>query len=385
MNLKKAIIVGIHSWNSPFRVGTHHITRYLLKRGFSVAHICAPLTPFHRLLPQSVALQERRANHSAGGVWEQNQRLWHYVPYALIAPDNRPFLSNSLVRDYWQYLSVPNVVRKLESAGFAEVDLLFIDSMYQPFWLSAVDYRKSAYRLADRNAGFSGYNRAAQTVETRLVRDVDMVFAASNGLCEYAARNGAKSVTHLPNGVDLDFFAGPVAGGGFQPPDVSRPIAIYVGAFDDWFDHPTIIQLARKRPELNILLLGPMDKTRERYAGLANVHLIGAVPHEQLPAWLSLADVGLIPFNVVSHGKLLNDVNPLKLYEYMACGLPVVSYRWKELESLDSPAVLVDDREQFVEAVSAILQGGASGKQERQFASRFDWATTLAPLGAWIN
>jgi len=385
MNSNRALIAGIHHWNSPFRVGTHYITRYLLEQGFEVAHISAPLTPLHRFLPRSGDLEKRRANHAGGGEREFGGRLWHYVPSALAAPDNRPILSSSLVRKRWQMVSVPNVVRTVRSAGFSEVDILFLDTIYQPFWLTAIDYRISAYRLADNTAGFRGHNRSAQDIEKRIISRVDTVFVASGGLRKYAETNGAKAVTQLPNGVDLKRFSDPFVALNSDLEEIQGPVAIYVGAFSYWFDHSTIVQLALTCPELTILLVGPMDYGRDQYAKYENVVLLGAIPAGEIPALLSHADVGLIPFDVVSSPELLNDVNPLKLYEYMAAGLPVVSYRWKELEDLGSPAVLVDDREQFVASVLAILGRESSGEKERRFAGEHDWNQTLEPLGAWLK
>ena len=385
MSVRKALIVGIHHWNSPLRVGTHYITQYFLDQGFKVAHLSAPLTPLHHLLPKTDDLAQRRANNASGGCTEAKGQLWHYVPYALLAPDSRPFLSSSLVFNYWQILSFPDVIGVIRRAGFSDVDVLFLDSIYQPFWLTAINYKASAYRLADNTSGFTGYSRSAGTVEKRILSQVDMVFTASHGLQAYASLNGASAIEHLANGVDLERFSKSNASTDVILPELKGPVAIYIGAISYWFDHQTVLQLASQNPNLNILLIGPNNSGLTEYEDLPNIHMIDSVPAEHIPAYLSLANVGLIPFNVNEYPRLVNDVNPLKLYEYMAAGLPVVSYRWKELEHLDSPAHLVDSREAFVKVVSAILDQGSSGENEQLFASQHDWNHTLKPLGDWID
>ena len=385
MNSRKALVVGIHHWHSPLKVGTHYITQYLLERGFETAYISAPVTPLHRFLPRSEDLDQRRATHAAGGVFERQERLWHYVPSALLAPDNRRLLSSSLLLNHCNVLSIPNVVRKVKSAGFDDVDLLFLDSIYQPFWLTAINYQSSAYRLADNTSGFTGFSRAARAVENRILCQVDMVFTASRGLGTYAETNGAKSVKLLSNGVDLERFTTSVSRQDLDLPEFKGPVAIYIGAFEYWFDHQAIVRLAEHNPQLTVLLIGPMDTVPDEYRHVPNVKPIGAVPAENIPAYLSVADIGLIPFKVAQYPKLLKDVNPLKLYEYMAAGLPVVSSRWKGLEELNSPVHLVDSRQQFVETVSAIIEKSSSGSRERHFASQHDWQHTLEPLGNWIE
>ena len=275
MNRPKALIVGVHHWNSPLRVGTHYITQYFLNRGFQVAHLSAPVTPLHHLLPGTDDLKQRRANHAAGGQREAGGQLWHYVPYALLAPDNRKVLSTSLVFNFWQYLSFPNVIETVRKAGFADIDVLFLDSIYQPFWLSAINYRVSAYRLADNTSGFAGYSRSAKLVEERVVSGVDMVFTASHGLREYASLNGAKAIEHLANGIDLERFSNVDDCTDLDLPKFPGPVAVYAGAFSYWFDHQTVIQLAKQRPDITILLIGPMETVLPEYARLPNVRLIG--------------------------------------------------------------------------------------------------------------
>ena len=96
------------------------------------------------------------------------------------------------------------------------------------------------------------------------------------------------------------------------------------------------------------------------------------MPHRDLPAYLWNADVGIIPFDAVSHAALVNSINPLKLYEYMACGLPVVSVAWEELRRIASPARLTGTPEDFIAAL-----GQASAPQDRcrfiDYAGTQDW------------
>jgi glycosyltransferase involved in cell wall biosynthesis len=384
----KALIIAIHHWDSPFQVGTHYIARYLLRKGFEVAYISAPVTFLHRLKPATNDLTKRKQNSATQGQISE-EGVWHYVPYALIAPDNRPLLSSSLVLNHWQKLTIPNVFSVVKENGFADVDVLFIDSIYQPFWLSAIKYKACAYRLADNSSGFAGYSEATSKVESHIIKSADQVFCASSGLLDYAQKRGAKSVTHLANGIDLKKFPEDALTKDFALPHLVGPVAIYVGAFERWFDHRLILELATERPDVNILLVGPVGKWTEQYQKYANVHVLGSVSSNLIPAYLALADVGLIPFDVKNCPTLVNDVNPLKLYEYMAAGLTVVASHWNELERLNSPAILVKNAEEFVSAVGDVLSGSGSGSgsglPEKEFASQFDWQQTLAPLGNWLD
>ena len=384
MSKPKALVVGIHHWASPVKVGTHYIVEYLLRFGFEVAYISAPITPLHRLLPDSKELLRRRQNHSVCGEYAHNDMLWHYVPGALVAPDARPILSSSCVLNNWQRTSIPNLAKTVHSKGFGEVDILFVDTIYQLFWLKTIAYRASAYRLADNTSGFKGYSKAAGRVESRLLRSVDQVFTASSRLVNYAVARGGVKATPLMNGVDIARFSNREICD-IELLGVRGPIAIYVGVMSYWFDHDVIVALANARPDMTILLIGPTDYSDLRYQALPNVRLIGPIGPESVPAYLNLADVGLIPFRVDSFPDLINDVNPLKLYEYMAAGLPVVASRWPELELLASPARLANDLDDFVRQVCSVVDAKGGDSEEREFARGFDWHLTLRPLGVWLD
>jgi glycosyltransferase involved in cell wall biosynthesis len=87
---------------------------------------------------------------------------------------------------------------------------------------------------------------------------------------------------------------------------------------------------------------------------------------------LQHADVGIIPFKVT---PLIESVSPLKLYEYMACGLPVVASRWRELEAINSPARLASSSEEFLRLLHETLARLSDLKKQqfREFACRNSW------------
>jgi glycosyltransferase involved in cell wall biosynthesis len=108
--------------------------------------------------------------------------------------------------------------------------------------------------------------------------------------------------------------------------------------------------------------------------------LIGTVEHNQLHQYLQHCHVGIIPFNVDRYPQLINKVNPLKLYEYMACGLPVVATEWEELKMLDSPAQLCNSKDNFVEKVACFARKEIDKNQYISFAKQNDWSNNFKAL-----
>jgi starch synthase len=130
-----------------------------------------------------------------------------------------------------------------------------------------------------------------------------------------------------------------------QPvPGLSGTIAVFAGAFRSW--HGAIhfaraIKMLRSRGRVDIAGLfigdGPeLPAVRAELAGLENILLTGAVPHNRMPALLASAHVGVAPFDLARHKPLSLGFywSPLKVFEYMASGLPVVAPRVTRIPQL---------------------------------------------------
>ena len=166
-----------------------------------------------------------------------------------------------------------------------------------------------------------------------------------------------------PNGVDYDqFLPAREKEAGHPPEDLvdivaqGKPIIGYYGALARWFDYDLLDRIAELRPDYAFVLIGPdYDGTVRAQKALRrpNVHWLGVKPYRDLPAYLRYFDAATIPF-VVS--DITHATSPLKLFEYMAGGKPVVVTPMHE--SMRYPGVLV-------------------GRDPEEFAARLDEALTL--------
>ena len=160
-------------------------------------------------------------------------------------------------------------------------------------------------------------------MEEKLLISADLVFATATELCNRKIRNGRRPVL-LPHGVDYQHFCRE-SSNEIKPPvvdSIRKPVIGFFGAISPWLDYDLITRAAIARPQWSYVFIGPADTDVSRIAKLENVYLLGKVPYEQLPAYAASFDVGIIPFQV---NDLTASVNPVKLLEYLACGLPVVS------------------------------------------------------------
>ncbi|MGC4115287.1 MAG: glycosyltransferase [Myxococcales bacterium] len=195
----------------------------------------------------------------------------------------------------------------------------------------------------DSSLGGAWYSRRA---ENRLVEESDLVVASARALKDSLEARSWRDVALVPNAVNTHLFAR----GREQPRPADLPEAdavfMYVGAlWGEWFDWEWIVALAQARPECAVVLVG-------EYRGQCknpprNVHFLGLRPQADVPAYLAHADVCLVPFKV---DRLTRAVSPLKVFEYLAMGKPVVSADLPEVHDLPY-VTLAHSAEQFVDAV----------------------------------
>src|SRR5262249_55047001 len=154
----------------------------------------------------------------------------------------------------------------------------------------------------------------------------------------------------IRNGADFEFFreADPLP----ELSNLPRPLVTYFGAIASWFDTDLLYDVAKSRPQYSFVVAGQIfNREISRLEGLSNVKLIGPRPYQQMPSLLASSDACIIPFklNVVTHAT-----DPVKLYEYLSQGKPVVSTPMDELRGfsdliyLATPAEFADKLDQAV-------------------------------------
>src|SRR5207249_3841258 len=113
-----------------------------------------------------------------------------------------------------------------------------------------------------------------------------------------------------------------------------RPIIGYYGAIAEWFDTDLVLQLAGEIPSALILLVGADTAgVGEATRQIPNIVMTGEVPYNDLPFYLHAFDVCILPFKI---NELTLATNPVKAYEYLSAGKPVVSVDLPELSCFDS-------------------------------------------------
>jgi glycosyltransferase involved in cell wall biosynthesis len=214
-----------------------------------------------------------------------------------------------------------------------------------PFWRPLVEAARKefswpiTYDCMDYHAGFSTNRPTMLEEERHLVACADCVIVSSPFL-EREVGGRAKNMLLVRNGCDYDHFA---RVGTHSVEDV--PTIGYYGAIADWFDTDLVLELARKRPDWRFLLVGSTfsaDLGKLKMYG--NISLVGEQPYAELPHWIEKMDVLILPFK---RSALTEATNPVKAYEILAAGKPLVSVPIEEMVGLHGLVELASNADEF--------------------------------------
>lgn len=368
-----------NDWNSPLQVGDHHLARLFAEAGWKVAFVSAPLSPWHFLKTDRKEVFRRFEVWHKGGKWA-SKNIFHYVPLTALAPHPAFLFRSRMVLKDWFRWTWPKVTRVLQQAGFDAVDLLYIRDLRQFFWVDALPHRRLVFRLADRDEAFSHFTEALREAEKKIFSRADLVLCTTLALQRYAEERGAKKTLFFPNGVHFEHFTKkkelPL-----EYRNIASPRAVYAGSFGSWVNLSLIQTAAKALPGVQFVLIGPKGPALSSWEVLPNLHYLGPKPYSELPAYLQNAHVGLLPFDVEKEGLLVHDVHPLKLYEYLASGLPVAAVRWKAIEKMPPPVFLGESAKGFLGAIQKALRAGSNlRKKGKLLAGREDWSRRFQRL-----
>ena len=197
------------------------------------------------------------------------------------------------------------------------------------------------------------------------------VIAVSPQIVERIAPTGPALVA--PNGIDPDEWLGP------QPPaprwftDTPAPRAVYVGMLDTRIDVQGLLLALRDLPDLQVHLVGPIGDPAHLapLRALPQVHVHGHVGRRDVVGLLRAADASLIAHR---RTRLTEAMSPLKLYEYLAAGSPVVTPAFGPVQGIDERVLLTEDVAGFAEALPRALALGRAPEAERAaFVAANSW------------
>ncbi len=283
-------------------------------------------------------------------------------------PGKHPLIYEDLLRGD-QHQRLLEATLELVAAAHTNCLVALVDL---PFWKPLAEALPGCllvYDCMDHHAGFSTNSSKMIEEEEALLDCADLVVTTSAQLSAKirARRNNAL----IRNAGEIRYFR--------EAPNElvyvsKRPVVGYLGAIAEWFDMALVVNAARRRSEWDFVLVGDVTGCDPSEAAKQpNIKLVGEVPYAQAASWVHSFDVALIPFRIT---ELTRCTNPVKAYEYLAAGKPVVATALPEVELMDGMIHVAESRERFMELLDVAMDesdDASLAARRAQWAGAHDW------------
>ncbi len=202
---------------------------------------------------------------------------------------------------------------------------------------------------------------ALADAERDLIRDAQLVLASSEFLArQLAARyKSVPRIVLVRNGVDASFTR-------VQRPERANQVRLgYFGTVSHWFDQRTVLAALDARPNLVLNVWGPVEASPDSHPRL---RILGPVPRSAIPDLAASVDGLIMPFVV---NDLVRGVDPVKLYEYVALGRPVISVFYQELRQFEGLVHFYSSEEELLRLIDSVAAGTPDLEPPRAAAMAF--------------
>lgn len=300
------------------------------------------------------------------GLDKINDNLFAFTPLVLPLPSSKfaQVLNRLLLLAYLKFFIFKLGMKKIQLWTFLPNMVGLIGSLNE---------EKVIYYCVDEWSQFSFLDtETVIRLENELLAKSDLVITTAQKL--YDSKRKHNNNTHLiPHGVDFDFFVKALDPSTNIPKDIASlptPRIGFFGLIHEWVDLTLIEYMAKKHPEWAIVMIGKVvpEKDVSVAASLPNVYFLGQKEYSELPGYCKGLDVALIPFEI---NELTLNVNPIKLREYLAAGLPVVSTPLPEILSYNEVVYLAESKEEFTLATEKALRENSDENLRKRHASVF--------------
>ncbi len=303
--------------------------------------------------------------------------------YAL--PPVLPFFNQFRFINKWNQKRVARYVKKRMADHGMNAPVLWV---YSPVTVDCVDHIPHSaliYDCVDRHSAYGGLMDPllVDAMELELAAKCDQVFATASGLAERLKTVNGQTV-FIPNGANYERFS--KAAEELPCPedmqDIPKPIFGFVGALQECIEYGFLEAAAKAHPEWSFVFIGRENPgvNLSRLRELENCHFLGLKPNEKLPAYIRQFDACL---NLFASGDLSKDVSPLKFYEYLATGKPIVSTPQPDQVMQYAPVIhIAATAEEFSACCAAALKDTQPERTKARMAEgkKSSWDARVAQI-----
>jgi len=297
-----------------------------------------------------------------------------------------PAYGNAAIRGFNQRFLRSQVLKSMRRLRFRRP----INMVFNPaagLLAGKLGEETTVYYCVDEYTAFTGVSSGLKQIEDSLFRTADLVVVSAEKLLE--SKKALNANTHLiRHGTDWKHFRRAIEPETQIPAgiaDLPRPVIGFHGLLADWVDYELIRKTAERYSSGSVVLIGKIAVDAEEKIkvlnGAENIHLLGRKPYADLPAYCKGFDVAINPFVI---NELTLAANPLKVREYLAAGLTVVSTDIPEVRILGNCLVAASHTD-FLEKIETVLSSARSRDEISDSVRHESWEAKIEELRGLIE
>ncbi len=353
---KDIICVSLDDWDENHASVKHLMTRFASKN--RILYVENQLSIAHLFRSSKIAtklMKKYKSTWLGRNAQQVQDSIYVYSP----EPMSSFSLISSSVHKLSQGKLLESLRKQIEYLGFSN-PILWVYSPYSSGIPKNLNECLSIYHCTNdySNSNIpSMMKRLRKITEDELTRKSDIIFASADHLMQTRGEIN-KNVYMFPSAVDYDHFVKATDSTATVPEvitDIPKPRICYVGTIDQALDIDLMTNLSLSLPNCSFVIMGIMRRDRPDFHKLIkqpNVFFLGKIEYELVPSFLKGVDICLIPYVV---NEFTRSVSPLKLYEYMAAGKPVISTPLPEVKKYSDAILISHDLNSFLKHIDFCL------------------------------
>lgn len=281
-----------------------------------------------------------------------------------------PFYDIRLIRWLNNFLLKRKILLKIEELNFSNV-ILLVSTPVACDIVGKLREKSSYYLCFDDYNRFDNVFKSLNEMEKKILNLVDGCFAVSDTLLQ--TRRCKTGENHfLPQGVEVEHFQQTTVAIPERIKNIKKPIVGFFGLITTWVDIELVFKCAKAYPSVSFVLIGRATVDIGKYSRLENFIYLGEVSYDELPNYARLFDAGIVPFVL---NELTIASNPIKILEYLALGLPVISTNLPEARRFGNSILIAEDDNEFISLIDVALRRNSLEEKEerRMIARKYSW------------
>ena len=280
----------------------------------------------------------------------------------------------SFLNKYYQnkvYRTVKKIIKNLE---FSDMINWLTFPSHAPL-IGKFNEKFLIYECMDEYVEFEKtYKRSLlNRYEEEIIDNADLIIVTSDALLESKKRH-SKKIFLSTNAAEVEYFE-KVVNGNFEKLRIfsnENPVIGYIGIIQQKLDYELIENLIKNNPFWNFLFIGPIRTDISQIEKYNNVKFTNYIPYSELLPYLKTIDIAIVPFSI---NKMTENINPIKIYEFIAAGKPVVSTPFPEAKKFTRFVNIASGYKEFTIAISKELKENSNEKISLRlaFVKKHNW------------